>query len=141
MVVGYEHGREIGKARCKPVDRLQQLLSCGDIESGRGLVEQQERGVAHQRSGDERPPPLTWGEGRPSLIGFPIEHEQVDQLGGAAVVEAEDRALACPDRAAQHPLLPGLIHSDTRFRMSLPALRIVASSSTTKGSTLMRSLI
>ncbi|QUY61196.1 Hypotetical protein [Gulosibacter molinativorax] len=176
-MVSDEHGREIGMARGEPVDRLQKLLSCGDIESGRGLVEEQERWVAHQCAGDECPPPLTLRESRPSLFGFPVEAEQVDQLGGAAALgsgglpahhelrgagdtgeddvgdrergfermprvdvsdaatqreqfdtthpmaqkvygasggeragtaETEDRALARPVRADQHPVLPGI---------------------------------
>lgn len=57
-VVRHEHRREIGLRVVQQVESLEELLPGGDIETGGGLVEQQQRGVGQKGSGDQCPAAL-----------------------------------------------------------------------------------
>ena len=111
-VVGDQHGgRRVGVVG-EHRQRGDQVLAAAEVEPGRGLVEQQQLGVGHQRAGDLHPLALALAEGAEGAVGEVLDAHLDEQLAGALVVEVVVLLAPAPDDAVRrrhddvaHPLV------------------------------------
>jgi integrase len=82
QVVRHQYRRDLRVRSGEQVDGLEQLLPGRDVQAGRGLVEQQQPGLADQRPRDEHPAALALGQHVPPGAGLASEAERRDQLVG-----------------------------------------------------------
>lgn len=90
------------------------------IESGRGLIEEDQLGIADHPECEIEAAPLAAGEGRDPRVGLRLEPDELDHLGGAVSVERlADREVGVD---------PGLLRDDPDpiAQLGVAALGIVA---------------
>ena len=87
MVGDQDQGRggEVGGERA---EATHEVLAPAEVEAGGRLVEQHQLGVGHQGPGDLHPLALALGQRAEAAVGQVVGTERLEQLVGAALVEA-----------------------------------------------------
>ena len=78
-----------------------EVLATAQVESGGGLVEQQQLGIGHQGPGDLHPLALTLAEGAEGAVEQMVGADLGEQLAGPVVVEVVVRLAPAPDHAVR----------------------------------------
>ena len=100
MVRG-EDDREHGVDVCQARERTEQKLSPRQVEPSARLVEQQQAGAGHERSGDQGSFSLALRAIAEAALGQPAEAEGAEQRVGAVDVQHREPLLEVADRSGR----------------------------------------
>ena len=64
----------------QPVDQVVHLPACHRVEPGRGLVEEEDRGIAEKRAGQPDPLAQAFRKGAAKIVGAVSEVDRVESL-------------------------------------------------------------
>ena len=87
-VVGHQDQRRGGEVGGELAEAAHEVLAPAEVEAGGRLVEQHQLGVGHQRPGDLHALALALGQRAEAAVGEVVGAERLEQLVGAALVDA-----------------------------------------------------
>ncbi|EGJ78349.1 putative ABC transporter ATP-binding protein [Streptomyces sp. Tu6071] len=92
-VVGHHDHRGGDRVACEAAEAADEVLAAPEVETGGGLVEEEQFGVRHEGAGDERALALSLGESAEAAVEVLGHAEAVEEGAGALLVDVLVRLL------------------------------------------------